>query len=91
MLARLESRLARKDLLQGLATLEPNRARLYCEAAGLIGDLEFLAPLSRLAPNVKEASPAIAAIAKRENITIRSRLLRDLDVSVLAAVAQSLL
>lgn len=89
VLARLGSRLARKDLISGLATLEPNRARLYCEAAGLIGDAAFLEPLARTAQSVPEALSAIAAIVRREKITLRSRILRHLDESVRATIARA--
>ena len=78
-LARLGSRLARKDLLQSLTTVDPGRSRVYCEAAGLIGDGEFLGPLARLTSASTEAFAAIAAIARREKITPRSRLLRTLN------------
>jgi len=89
-LARAGSRLARKDLLLSLSTLAPERARLYCEAAGLIGDGDFLAPLARLAPKQPEASRAIARIVPREKITPRSRILRTLDEPLRVIVARAL-
>jgi hypothetical protein len=89
-LARAGSRLARQDLLQSLHALSPDRTRLYCEAAGLIGDGEFLAPLARLALARPEASAAIAAIALRERITGRSKILRSLEEPLRAAVARAI-
>jgi len=89
-LARLGSRLARKDLLQSLELLGPERARLYCEAAGLIGDADFLAPLARLAPGRPEAKAAISLIAKRERVTSRSRVLRSLEEPLRLIVARSI-
>ncbi len=89
-LARAGSRLARKDLLLSLATLEPRRTSLYCEAAGLIGDAAFLAPLARIASIRPEAEKAIAAIAMRERITGRSKILRALDPSLRPVVARAL-
>ncbi|MEO8501236.1 MAG: hypothetical protein ABI565_10000, partial [Vicinamibacteria bacterium] len=89
-LARRGSRLARKDLLLSLNTLAPERARLYCEAAGLIGDGDFLTPLARAAAKVKEATRAIAQIATREKITPRSKVLRTLDEPVRVVVARAL-
>ena len=89
-LARTGSRLARKDLLLSLNTLAPERTRLYCEAAGLIGDGDFLAPLARTAMKVPEAARAIARIASREKITRRSRVLRTLDEPLRVIVAQVL-
>lgn len=89
-LARIGSRLARKDLLLCLETMGADRARLYCEAAGLIGDGDFLAPLARLAALRPEAAKAIAAIAAREKITPRSKILRTLDPASRLTVARAL-
>ena len=89
-LARDGSRLFRKDLLVSLSTLGPDRARLCCEAAGLIGDAEFLAPLARLAALRPEAGKAISTIAAREKITSRSKILRTLDEASRLIVARSL-
>jgi len=89
-LARTGSRLARKDLLASLTTLEARRTRLYCEAAGLIGDAAFLAPLARIAPVREEATKALAAIAIREKITARSKVLRNLDESLRPLVARAI-
>jgi hypothetical protein len=89
-LARAGSRLARKDLLVSLGALEAKRTRLYCEAAGLIGDAAFLAPLARIAPVRPEAAKAIAKIAIRERITARSKVLRNLDESLRPVVARAL-
>jgi hypothetical protein len=89
-LARAGSRLARKDLLMSLATLAPDRSRLYCEAAGLIGDADFLGPLARIADAQPEAGAALSAIAAREKITRRSKALRDLDEPLRVIVARAL-
>lgn len=89
-LARSGSRLARKDLLQSLDVLSPERARLYCEAAGLIGDTDFLAALARLARSRPEASEAIARIAAREKITLRSKVLRNIEEPLRLIVARSI-
>lgn len=89
-LARLGSRLARKDLLLSLVTLDPRRTGLYCEAAGLIGDLAFLKPLAGLAGVRPEAAAALAEIAKREHLTARSKAIRDLDESLRPVVARAL-
>jgi hypothetical protein len=89
-LARAGSRLARKELLLSLTTLGADRARLCCEAAGLIGDADFLAPLARLATQRPEAAKAIAAIAAREKITTRSKVLRTLDEPLRVIVARAL-
>lgn len=89
-LARTGSRLARKDLLLSLTTLAPERARAYCEAAGLIGDAAFLAPLAGMAIRVREAAGAIARIAAREKITARSKVLKTLDEPVRVIVARAL-
>jgi hypothetical protein len=89
-LARAGSRLARKDLLLSLTTLESGRTRLYCEAAGLIGDAEFLTPLARLAGDRPEAAKAIFEIAAREKITGRSKVLKELPESVRVIVAKAL-
>jgi len=89
-LARIGSRLARKELLLSLGILEARRARLYCEAAGLIGDAAFLASLARLASGLPEAADALSAIAAREKITARSRAVRDLDERLRPAVARAL-
>lgn len=89
-LARAGSRLARKDLLVGLTTLESGRTRLYCEAAGLIGDAEFLTPLARLAGDRPEAIKAIFEIAAREKITARSKVLKELPEAVRVVVAKAL-
>jgi hypothetical protein len=90
VLARQGSRLARKDLLLSLDLLGARRARLYCEAAGLIGDAEFLVPLARLAPERPEAGEAIARIAAREKITLRSKVMRSLDEPLRLVVARSI-
>ena len=90
VLARTGSRLARKDLLHSLSTLEKGRARLYCEAAGLIGDEEFLVPLARLAAGVPQAERAIFDIARREKITARSKILKSLPEPERVAVAKAL-
>jgi hypothetical protein len=90
VLARTGSRLARKELLQSMGTLGPERARLYCEAAGLIGDGDFLAPLARLAAKQPEALAAISLIAAREKITPRSKILRTLDEAERVIVAKSI-
>jgi hypothetical protein len=89
-LARAGSRLARQDLLQNLHTLSADRTRLYCEAAGLIGDGAFLAPLARLVHARPEAAEAIARIALRERITGRSKILRDLEQPLRVVVARAL-
>jgi hypothetical protein len=89
-LARTGSRLARKDLLLSLGTLEPRRTGLYCEAAGLIGDTVFLAPLARIASVRSEAAKAIATIAIRERITGRSKILLELDENLRLVVARAL-
>lgn len=89
-LARLGSRLARKDLLLSLVTLDPRRTGLYCEAAGLIGDLAFLKPLAGLAGVRTEAAAALAQIARRERLTARSKAIRDLDESLRPVVARAL-
>jgi len=89
-LARIGSRLARKDLILSIDTLGADRARLYCEAAGLIGDLDFLAPLARLAQTRPEAAAAISAIAKRERVTPRSRVLRGMEEPLRLIVARSI-
>lgn len=89
-LARTGSRLARKDLLLSLSTLEPARTRVYCEAAGLIGDAAFIAPLARIAPVREEAAKALAEIAVREKISVRSKVLRDLDAALRVIVAKAL-
>ena len=90
ILARMGSRLARKDLLQSLDLLGAERARLYCEAAGLIGDPDFLAPLARLVAGRPEAAEAISRIAKRERVTPRSRILRTLEAPLRLVVARSI-
>ncbi len=90
VLARAGSRLARKDLLLSLSTLDKARARLYCEASGLIGDEEFLIPLARLAAGLPEAERAIFDIARREKITARSKVLKSLPEPVRVAVAKAL-
>ncbi len=89
-LARAGSRLARKDLLLSLNTLDAGRTRVYCEAAGLIGDGAFMAPLARIAPVREEAAKALAEIAIREKITARSKILRDLDEPLRLIVAKAL-
>jgi hypothetical protein len=89
-LARAGSRLARQDLLLSLSTLDAARTRVYCEAAGLIGDGAFMAPLARIAPVREEAVRALAQIAAREKITARSKVLRDLDASLRVIVAKAL-
>jgi hypothetical protein len=90
VLARAGSRLARKDLLHSLTIFDKGRARLYCEAAGLIGDEEFLTPLARLASGVPEAERAIFDIATREKITARSKILKALPEPIRVAVAKAL-
>jgi hypothetical protein len=90
-LARLGSRLARKDLLLGLTTLGAGRTRLYCEAAGLIGDVEFLAPLARLAEAQPGAARAVFDIAARDRITARSKVLLKLDESLRPIIARCLI
>jgi hypothetical protein len=90
VLARHESRLARKDLLLSLNTLDAERTRLYCEAAGLIGDAAFLAPLARIASRRPEAAKALSDIALREKISARSKALRDLDEPLRLIVAKAL-
>ncbi len=89
-LARIGSRLARKDLLLCLDTLGADRARLYCEAAGLIGDGDFLPSLARLAQARPEAGTAIALIASRERVTLRSKVLRNLEEPLRLIVARSI-
>ncbi len=89
-LARAGSRLARKDLLLSLNTLDPERTRLYCEAAGLIGDGAFIATLARIARIRPEAAKALAGIAVRERITARSKVLRDLEEPLRLIVARAL-
>lgn len=89
-LARTGSRLARKDLLVSLGALAPERSRLYCEAAGLMGDGDFLAPLARMAAKQPEALRAIARIAEREKITLRSKILKTLDEPLRVMVARAL-
>jgi HEAT repeat protein len=73
-----------------LNTLGPERTRLYCEAAGLIGDGEFLAPLARWAAKRPEAVRAIAQIGVRERITPRSKALRNLEEPLRVIVARAL-
>ena len=89
-LARIGSRLARKDLLLSLDTLGADRARLYCEAAGLLGDGDFLAPLARMAQVRPEAAAAISLIAARERFTLRSRVLKNLEEPLRLIVARSI-
>lgn len=89
-LARAGSRLARKELLLSLTTLDRVRARHSCEAAGLIGDEEFLIPLARLAPGLPEAERAIFEIATRERITARSKVMKALPEPVRVIVAKAL-
>jgi HEAT repeat protein len=74
-----------------LTTLDAARTRVYCEAAGLIGDGAFLAPLARIAPVREEAVRALAEIAAREKITARSKILRDLDEPLRLIVARALI
>ncbi len=90
VLARTGSRLARKDLLHSLSTLDKGRARLYCEAASLIGDEEFLVPLAHLASGLPEAERAIFDIARREKITARSKILKALPEPIRVVVAKAL-
>ena len=90
VLARTGSRLARKDLLHSLSTLDKGRARLYCEAAGLIGDEEFLVPLAHLASALPEAERAIFDIATREKITARSKVMKALPEPIRVTVAKAL-
>lgn len=89
-LARTGSRLARKELLLSLQILSPGRTRLYCEAAGLIGDSAFLAPLARIASVQPEAQIALSRVARREKITARSRVLRGLEPKLRPIVALAL-
>ena len=89
-LARIGARLARKDLLLCLDTLGAERARLYCEAAGLIGDGDFLPSLARVAQVRPEAAKAIALIASRERLTLRSKVLRNLEEPLRLIVARSI-
>ena len=89
-LARTGARLARKDLLLALQTLDAARTRLYCEAAGLIGDAEFLGPLAGLAQNRPEAGKAIFDIAARDRITTRSKSIKELPEPLRIIVAKSL-
>jgi hypothetical protein len=89
-LARTGSRLARTDHLLSLGTLPPERSRLYCEAAGLMGDGDFLAPLARMAAKQPEALRAIAGIAAREKITLRSKILKTLEEPLRVMVARAL-
>lgn len=91
VLARLGSRLARRDLLLALATLAAARTRAYSEAAGLIGDAEFLAPLARLADAQTEAARAIFDIAAREKITARSKVILRIEPALRPIVARSLI
>jgi hypothetical protein len=90
VLARTGSRLARRELLLSLEILGADRARLYCEAAGLIGDAQFLAPLARIAHSQSEAVAAISRIARRERITSRSSILRALEEPLRLVVARSI-
>ena len=90
VLARAGSRVARRDLLASLETLDAARLRVYAEAAGLIGDAAFLAPLARIAKKGDDASAAIAAICRRERITVRSKALASLDAASRTAVLQAL-
>ncbi|MEO8360499.1 MAG: hypothetical protein ABI672_10760 [Vicinamibacteria bacterium] len=89
-LARAGSRLARKDLLLSLETLPPGRTRLYCEAAGLIGDASFLEALARIGSTREEGIAAIASVATRERINARSKSVRDLDPALRTVVARAL-
>lgn len=89
-LARMGSRLARKDLLASLLTLSADRARLYCEAAGLIGDEDFLTPLARLAAHRPEAEVAIFRIASSRKINRRSKVLKTLEEPLRLIVARAL-
>lgn len=92
-LARAGSRLARKDLLHCLETLGPERGRLYCEAAGLIGDAAFVPVLAGLATGRPDggAGDALMTIAARERLTARSKVVKDLAdaprAAALAAIA----
>jgi hypothetical protein len=89
-LARAGSKLARTDLLHCLISIGAARSRLYCEAAGWIGDAAFVAPLARLAASQPAAAQAIGAIASREKITVRSKVIKDLDESLRPTVAKAL-
>jgi hypothetical protein len=89
-LARAGSRLARKDLLHSLATLPPERSRLYCDAAGLIGNAEFLEALARIANVQPDALTALSAIAAREKITLRSKAIRELSEPLRVVVARAI-
>lgn len=89
-LARSGSRLARKDLLLSLKTLPAARSRLYCEAAALIGNAEFLEVLARIGEAREEARAALSQIATREKITARSKSVRDLNKALQKTVAQAL-
>ena len=89
-LARTGSRLARRDLLTSFKTLSPGRTPIYCEAAGLIGDEAFLAPLARIALIRPEAGKALESIAKREKISKRSNAFRNLEKPLRLIVAKSI-
>lgn len=92
VLARTGSRLARKDLLACLGVLGAERGRLYCEAAALIGDAEFLPVLAGLAARSAGcgAGDAIGAIAAREGLTPRSKALRDLEPALRALAMEAI-
>lgn len=78
LLARSGLRLARAELLTCLETLNPERAALYAEAAGLIGDAAFVPALARLLGAAASAKSALSALAAREKISTRSRAIRTL-------------
>lgn len=92
VLARTGSRLARKDLLACLGALGADRGRLYCEAAALIGDAEFLSVLAGLAARNAEcgAGDAIGAIAARERLTARSKAVKDLEPALRAVAMEAI-
>lgn len=91
ILARMGSRLARKDLLTCLAALGADRGRLYCEAAALIGDAAFLPVLAgRAAAQADGASDATVAIAVREKLTARSKAIKELEPGLRAIAVRAI-
>jgi hypothetical protein len=92
LLARAGSRLARKDLLTCLAALGADRGRLYCEAAALIGDAEFVPMLAGYAAQSAAcgAGDAIGAIAARERLTARSKAIKELEPSLRAIAVRAI-
>lgn len=91
-LARAGSRLARKDLLHCLETLGAERARLYCEAAALIGDSGFVPALAALADRNAAcgAGEAISAVAARERLSARSKAIKELEPALRTAALNAL-